>query len=285
MHKRIFFLSLGVVLLLMACNLSTGGQSTPIAEFPTPQLETQTAIAAPPEEEAQPSPTPQPELDLTQTESPKEPGPESGELIYQTGFTDLVEIANNWLVFPWWKSSVITEAGADFKPRTNEIPYEIKNNALHVEVPKFWTNVALIHTSEDVYDDVALLLDTRLVHDPRPTYVSAICRYTEAGWYEFYINYEGEWGIMRVDVTADSYENAVELVNGESDAIMIDDLKAENQLLATCQGDTLAMTVNDQFLGQAVDDIYVAGWFGVGVATGVNGNSRMEFENLEVRVP
>lgn len=296
MFKRVLMLSLAVILLLGACTLPEDEQPTPtMMSFPSPlpPTATETAVVAaptatnPPVDEVLPTFTPPPMFTVTPTsaEPTEEPGPPSGTLLYETRFTDLAEIQAYWKIFAWWQAGITAYAEPGFNPRIKEIPYEIKNNALHVELLKYWTDLAIVYPTGETYPDLEVRLDTRLVYDPKPTYVSAICRYAEAGWYEFYVSTKGEWAIWRVDVTSGAYNRVTNLLSGKSNAIVTDDPKAENHLVATCADETLSFSVNGRYLGQVVDDTYPRGYFGVGLATRENGNSRMEYDRLRVFVP
>lgn len=72
--------------------------------------------------------------------------------------------------------------------------------------------------------------------------VSLICRYSDAGWYEFNVANNGEYTIYRYDPTlSDPY---IPLFSGGSTAIQTG--RGTNELTAICKGDKLTLGINGQ---------------------------------------
>jgi hypothetical protein len=81
--------------------------------------------------------------------------------------------------------------------------------------------------------------------------VGLICRFGDAGWYEFVMSNSGLYTIYAVDATNQFY---YALSSGGSPAINTG--LAENKYTAKCEGSELTLYVNDALVATVTDDIY-----------------------------
>ncbi len=108
------------------------------------------------------------------------------------------------------------------------------------------------------YEDVSVAAEVASTGQD-PSYISLMCRYDpDLGWYEFNIATSGEVIIYRYAIDGGEFTT---LTDGTSDAI--NQGNATNQLLATCKGNELSLTINGQFWQTITDDTYSNGEVGV----------------------
>ena len=120
----------------------------------------------------------------------------------------------------------------------------IENSTLHMDISDSNTWVYFYLDSLDV-DNV--LVETKFENLGRNNNnVSVICRYSDAGWYEFNVANNGEYTIFRYDAPEDNY---TALFSGGSTLIKTG--KDSNVITAICNGDQLTLGIN----GQAVRTI------------------------------
>ena len=274
-----------ISLLLVSCNFPAGSQPADRPPINQPRPDDSPGNPEPSEEPSAtaPSPTIASTPSPTDTPTPENtPGPATGSIIYQTEFDNI----SGWNSFAWWRSDVHTLAGSDFKTQIATYVTEIRNETYYFEVPKKYTNITSVYAAITNTADVTIVADTILTIDRLWTFISVACRYEDnVGWYEFYIQSNGSWGIRKISYVSEVLNEVKDLATGVSSAINYGEHGALNVLQATCQGDNLIFSVNGVTLGSAKDSSYVSGVFGVGVAAGEQGNSLAAFERMSATVP
>lgn len=270
-----------LVFSLLACNLSSPDNSGPV-EFPTP-----TAGQAPtntPGDSSEPATAPT-EQSATATHTisgPTEaPGLPSGQVLYTTEFSNLT----GWRHFPWWRSSVQGVVDGDFKPQVASYEAEIKKGEFHLVMPKRYSNIAAVYEVDLGSPDVTINAQAEFALVRPWTFMSLMCRYTDMGWYEFYIYADGLWGIIKVDNRGEAYYADNVMIEEETSLINNGDDNALNDITATCNGNLLTLSLNGTQLGSVQDDVHDDGFIGVGAAAGEQGNSQVDFIGLSVTVP
>jgi hypothetical protein len=261
----------------LACSLPGGG-ATPTVEFAPPSGETTEPGAQQTEEPSAPGETPPP-TGLPASSTPSGPAP--GSLLYTTEFDNF----SGWSAFPWWRSDVQDFAGANFTAQIANYVAEIRNGRYHVEIPKRYTHLAAIYNPNLLSPDVTIVADTELTLARPWTFISVICRYSQSGWYELYIQADGHWGIEKVSYVDGTLYQVQTLASGATGAINHENHGDLNQLTATCKGATLSLSANGSALGSAQDTSFPGGLIGVGAAAGEQGNSLVDFNRLAVEVP
>ena len=268
------------VITLLACNLLNPDDRTPV-DFPTPTLGTvpsETPISLPVEET---TPTPAKVL-VTETVRPTEDsGLPSGQTLYTTKFDDLV----GWQHFPWWRSSIQNVVEPDFRPQIASYGAEIRKGDFHLVMPKRYSNIAAVYQPDLASPDVRIntLAKFTLV---RPwTFISLMCRYSDAGWYEFYIYADGLWGILKITAGEGNYYLDDVMIEEDTSLVNNNETNAINDITATCEGNLLTLSLNGVQMGSVQDDTHTDGLTGVGAAAGEQGNSQVDFLELQVTVP
>ncbi len=186
---------------------------------------------------------------------------QSGDIIFVTDFDD----SEGWLAFSW-------PEGEDYIATTQD-------SVLYLEVPGTNTTVYAIYDAMANYEDVRIDAAVETVAGPNRNNISLVCRYTEAGWYEFSMNSGGFWYIWKYS-EADSY---TVLHEGTSNDINLQ--KAKNELTAICQGDTLTLIINEVEVGSATDSEFPTGQVGTSATSFDLAGVGVEFDWLLVTVP
>ncbi|KAA3642328.1 MAG: hypothetical protein DWQ07_25175 [Chloroflexi bacterium] len=271
-----------IVLLLsiMACNIG-GATNDPPVEFPTP-TEGEAPTPAPVDEATETTAPVDEEVAPTNTTTPsEESGLPSGQLLYSTEFSNLT----GWRHFPWWRSSIQALVDADFKPQIATYDAEIKKDEFHLVMPKRYSNIAAVYETDLGSPDVTINTQAEFALVRPWTFISLMCRYSDAGWYEFYIYADGLWGIMKITNTGGAYYEDKVMIEEETSLIINNDDNALNDITATCNGNLLTLSLNGTQLGSVQDDVHTDGFIGVGAGAGEQGNSQVDFMDLSVTVP
>lgn len=114
--------------------------------------------------------------------------------------------------------------------------------------------------------------------------VSLVCRYSDQGWYEFWISNNGTYGIYAFGPGGTVLQAGFELVKAGSSNIRTG--KAENIYTATCKGDDLILTINGKTL-PAVKAKYdfSEGNIGIGFSAFQNNPIDLEYASLKISQP
>ncbi len=133
-----------------------------------------------------------------------------------------------------------------------------------------------------MHDNVMIEVQAQQQSDDSNNAYGVMCRAdpsNDGDGYYFLISGDGYWSIRRS--SGDGVEPLVEFTR--SDAIRRD--QSLNTLRAICVDDYLALYVNDQFVGEARDRLYSAGFAGMIVAAaGDDGEANVDiaFDNLRI---
>jgi S1-C subfamily serine protease len=145
----------------------------------------------------------------------------SGDQYYTTEFDNPL---NDWIWFL-------------MKGQESGFSGNIANSKFRVEIndPNTWVYFYL-----DPLDVADVRIDTSFDNLGRNNNnVSLICRYSDAGWYEFNVANNGEYTIFRYDTATQQY---TALFSGGSTAIKTG--KDTNEITAICRGDQLTLGIN-----------------------------------------
>ena len=114
--------------------------------------------------------------------------------------------------------------------------------------------------------------------------VSLICRFSDQGWYEFWISNIGTYGIYAFGPGGTILQDGFELSTGGTPAIRPN--RAENTFMATCKGEDLILTINGTAMA-AVKAKYdfTEGSIGIGVSAFQNNPIDLEIESLKISQP
>ena len=166
----------------------------------------------------------------------------------------------------------------------NEFVRNIENGKLVVHIsPKQDQPWAYLINSAFKYADVQLEVVTTNTGNSANG-VSLVCRYSESGWYEFWISNDGTYGIYAFGPDGIVLQAGYELTTGGSSAIRTG--KAENKYTATCKGDELSLTIN----GTSIEPVktkydFPEGNIGIGFSAPKNLPIDVEFESLKISQP
>jgi len=114
--------------------------------------------------------------------------------------------------------------------------------------------------------------------------VSLVCRYSDAGWYEFRVSSNGKFSIYAFGPGGEILNEGNELSNRGSTAIRIG--KETNTYTAVCKGNELSLEIN----GNAVETViakynFPEGSIGVGFSAPQNLPVDVELESVKVSRP
>ncbi|HIE24862.1 MAG TPA: hypothetical protein EYP74_02555 [Anaerolineales bacterium] len=257
--KPIFFLAIFILVVSLACGISTSEEPAPV-ENPT--------VSAPEPVEDVASPVPPPPTDT--------PAP-----IYQEFYTeDFTGDTSQWTYFlvdanqpaPLY---VEDDFGTMFVGIDNErLVFELESEGQ-------WAYVTYgAFEYEDVRIDV--VADNRGVNNNN---VSLICRYTETGWYEFNIANNGLYWIYYAEKLDNDKMVYHPIKNGGSNKIKIG--KETNEYGIECKGRTLTLYVNGyETISFDENDIVLReGMVGVGVASFDVLPVKVEFDTITISQP
>ncbi|MEZ4645211.1 MAG: trypsin-like peptidase domain-containing protein [Chloroflexota bacterium] len=184
----------------------------------------------------------------------------SGDIVYVTDF----DAIGDWSAFT-------IPSGGDYLA-------ENRGSVLYIEVPDTDSTAYAVQDSVSV-GDVRIDAAVETVAGPNRNNVSLVCRYNDAGWYEFSMNSGGYWYIWKYSDSA-GFE-----VLKEGASTQINLQKAENELTAVCQGNTLSLIINGTEVGSTTDTEFQSGGIGVSVTTFDIPGAGVEFDWVVVSVP
>lgn len=258
-HQIALLLAFAIVFIL-GCQLVPG---SPSVEAPPQQQPVEQPAEQPAEQQEEPAPPTQAPTNTPIPQPTSPPIPQSGDIIFQTDFSSI----SGWDII-----ASNDESG---------YPTEIRGDGLYVEVPDendYWYAYAPM---DYYYEDVRIEADVELVGGTNYTYITLVCRSSDAGEYIFYMDTGGYWQIGKYIFGDDtSYE---QLGYGGSTRIKV--AKHPNHITAICKGNTLTMFVNGHEVGTVEDSHFTEGVVGIGIETFDFPLSQVMFHNLEVYIP
>jgi len=267
-----FFSFLLAGFLVASCGLIQQAEPT---NTPEPTDPPPTATVAPtetPEPTAVPTETPIPtptEVPPTPTEAAS-PTPEGA---FRTDFEDEAEF-DQWTGFRVDPDSLRQVEGTG-----NRVTVEIVDGKFRFDIRDTFTWVYFIYQPLETAN---VRLETEALNLGRNTNnVSLICRYSEAGWYEFNISNGGLYDIFRFDANVRDY---ITLGSGGTTSIITG--QGTNEYAIECNGDELSLFVNG---GPAIktvrDSTLTTGKIGLSVSSFPVTPIILEFDYLEVSQP
>ncbi len=144
------------------------------------------------------------------------------------------------------------------------------------------SNFDYISTPGYTFKNSKATVNTIKVGGPNDNAFGLICRYHDAqNYYAFLISSDGYAGILRV------LEGEYTLLNADTleYSAVINQGEALNTLTAECNGQTLALAVNDQVLFQVKDEYFEVGDVGLMVSSYEEPGVDLLFDNLTVLQP
>jgi hypothetical protein len=205
----------------------------------------------------------------TATPAPS-PTPEGA---FTTQFDDSNEL-DQWTAF-----RIDPENGRQVEGVGNKVTVEIEDGKFRFDIRDTFTWVYYIYQGLDTAD---VKLETEALNLGRNTNnVSLICRYSEAGWYEFNISNGGLYDIYRYDTSIRDY---ITLGSGGTTSIVTG--QGTNTYGIECNGDELSLFING---GPAIktvkDKTLTSGQIGISVSSFPVTPIILEFDYLEVSQP
>jgi hypothetical protein len=160
-----------------------------------------------------------------------------------------------------------------------EIGFEFEGLTILVNTPNFmfWT------VNGSRFTDTRVTVDAVLLEGPADDNFGVICRFQDnKNFYGFVISHDGYYGIFKlVDGVIDQGADSTNL--DFSDAIRQGGVV--NHMEATCQGDTLSLSVNDTLLTQVKDSSFTEGQVGLIASAYADPGVKVLFDNLQVYQP
>ena len=218
------------------------------------------------------TPTPTKEIEPTNTPSPTV-GADTPTPRAQGFYTE--EFDGNLDAWTFFKKS---------GKENREFSYVLNNGKLVVQItPKGDEPWGFLINKSVSYADVQLEVVTTN-HGNNSNGVSLVCRYSDLGWYEFWISNNGSYGIYAFGPGGKVLQAGYELAKAGSSSIRTG--KAENTYTATCKGDDLILTINGKTL-PAVKAKYdfTEGNIGIGFSAFQNNPVDLEYASLTVSRP
>ena len=245
--------------------------STPTLSFAQPPTATLVFTATPlPTDSPPPTVTPLPTTPAPTSTSTPSPTPEGR---YTTEFDGTTELKQ-------WQSFLIDPNTLRKVERSAErVTEDIQDGVFRFEIRQKFTWVYYIYGLLEAAD---VQVETEATNRGRNTNnVSLICRYSDAGWYEFNIGNSGLYNIFRYDPNAGNY---VLLADGGT--ININTGQGTNRYTAICQGDQLSLYINGGTAVKTVTDRQLnKGKIGLSVSSFEVAPIIVEFDWLRVSAP
>lgn len=191
------------------------------------------------------------------------PGFPSGETILSTNFSDL----QDWYVLQQYEDLLTYKT-------------EPRSEGLYVVVPEANDGTWIYQERYPSISNVRLETDVELVGGTNYTVISLLCRSSAEGEYAFMLDMGGYWAIGKWFASFSEYEV---LASGASTAI--NTAKSSNHIVAECNGNELAMLINDIEVGRIQDYEFVSGEIGFGVETVDNPRSEVIFKEFKAVIP
>jgi hypothetical protein len=154
----------------------------------------------------------------------------------------------------------------------NQLIWSQEDGQIRLELlPGNDTNFAFFNKSND-FKDVIVQAEARYL-ESSASYVSVICRASEKGWYEFRINSQGYYEVLKFDqYLKDQGKNAyIDLIGKTLRSPLVKTGKEINRLALSCSGNQLKAYINSEqvFMDrrplEISDDSFSEGTIGFGV--------------------
>lgn len=133
--------------------------------------------------------------------------------------------------------------------------------------------------------DVIVTASARKINGPDDNAFGLICRYQDANnFYLFLISSDGYYAIGKVQTGLE----AITYLSGAGEyqfSEVIQQGVQENTIRATCEGETLTLTVNGILLDSVTDTSFSTGDIGVGITAYEIGTAVVEFDDVRVIEP
>jgi hypothetical protein len=152
------------------------------------------------------------------------------------------------------------------------------------------TNFIFINKGKN-YKDVVIQAEARYL-ESSAAYVAVICRASDKGWYEFRINSQGYYKVLKYDqYLKDQGKNAyTDLIGQQLRSPLVKTGKEINRLALSCSGNQLTAFINNEQVFKdrrplvITDDNFSEGTIGFGVSG--NGNrADLSFNTIETLKP
>jgi hypothetical protein len=227
------FVALMVLMVSLACNFLTGKATEP-AVPPAPVVQ---PTSAPLQQPPQQQPT-QPSLQLPTQQvvqptavPPTVPPAPPVSQFFKEEFTS--NVLGDWTNFISIGDSKSDKKKAKLAVENGKLIFTLEDNYLY----------SYLIYDKQTYDDVSVEVsaDNRGKNNNN---ISLICRYSDAGWYEFNVLSSGLWNIQAFDATGAVHKGYNLINSGGSNAIRIG--KATNVYVAVCSGNTLKLYINGE---------------------------------------
>jgi S1-C subfamily serine protease len=187
----------------------------------------------------------------------------SGDTIVSTTFDD----TTGWSYYAIPSGNVDSVAATQ---RTSRVYLEVKHDYTEIY---FLNDLSLS-------GDLKMTANVETVAGPNTNNISLVCRYSDAGFYEFSMSSGGMWWIWKYDGNTGTYKA---LAKGGSTAIRV--MKAPNELAAQCFGEELTFWINGKKVGTASDPDFNTGLFGIGVYADKIKGVGVDVNDFEAVVP
>lgn len=184
----------------------------------------------------------------------------SGALLYQDGFSDPSS---------GWDGVQSPEGMTDYEYEK----YRIVVNAPNAD---YWSNPGLY------FEDVQIEVDAIKDAGPDDNDFGVLCRYQDTeNFYFLIISSDGYYGI---GIVVNGHQRLLEppqMYHSEA----INTGRSLNHIQAVCQGSRLALSVNGEFIAEAIDSTFSDGDIGLIVGSFDDPGVDVWFDNLSVKVP
>ena len=155
------------------------------------------------------------------------------------------------------------------------IKANVQNRHFLLENLGTWSGLYAMYLGDVASPDMQISMDVG-TDEGNAIGVLLVCRYSEAGWYQFRVSAGGS-AIHWVQPQGDSYDVKV-LVEGPG--VFLDD--AAHRLTGVCQGNQLTLDVDGNRILSGEADFLPTGSFGFGVESASDPGNRKSFDNIQV---
>ena len=128
-----------------------------------------------------------------------------------------------------------------------QVSWTMENSRFRVKIPAVAndTNFIFLNTDKN-YEDIVVQAEVEYLQSS-DSFVSVICRASDEGWYEFRINGQAYYQVMKFDTYRQSQgENAYTNLEVQLRNPLINTGKATNQFAISCVGDQITVFLNGE---------------------------------------